>query len=205
MRALSKRRIGLLGGSFNPAHEGHVHISLQAIKRLQLDEVWWLVSPKNPLKEASGLADVQTRLSIARTICKPHKKLIVRDDEITQKLFYTVDTVAYFQRRYAHTRFVWLMGADNLAQFHRWRGWQKIALSIRIAVLDRAPYSFKSLASKAAKRLAKKRLPASSARLITSLQAPIWVYLSIPRHPLSATQLRKKLGKNAFLRHSEDN
>lgn len=203
LNRFAKRRIGLLGGSFNPAHAGHVHISLQAIKHLGLDEVWWLVSPKNPLKQAGALADSHTRLHHAQIIAAPHPNIRVRDDEMAQHIYYTSDSISYFKKHYPYTRFVWLMGADNLAQFHRWRDWQMLAHRIPIAVLDRAPYNFTALAQKMALRFKNKRIPATKSHMLCAGNAPKWVYLTIPRHKLSATLLRKTLGQNAFFRHNK--
>lgn len=197
----AKPRIGLLGGSFNPAHAGHLHISLEAIKRLGLDEVWWLVSPRNPLKKADDLADYQTRLDFARTLVA-HSKIRILDIEAKQKLYYSIDTVRYLTRHYPHTHFVWLMGADNLAGFHRWRAWQELAARIPIAILDRAPYAQRALHGRFAQQFRMNRLPASAAHRLAENPLPSWVYLSIPRHPLSATSLRKKLGSAAFVVHN---
>lgn len=195
------RRIGLLGGSFNPAHEGHLHISLEAMKRLKLDEVWWLVSPQNPLKKAGDLAAYAKRFASAMHAAQ-HKRIRVLDVEAKHGLYYTIDTLKFLQARHRDCRFVWLMGADNLAQFHRWRAWREIARRVPVVVLDRAPYGLRALHGKFAIRFARARLSASKARLIAGLQAPRWAYLTIPRHPLSASYLRKTLGKGAFLRHS---
>ena len=197
----AKPRIGLLGGSFNPAHAGHVHISLEAMKRLGLDEVWWLVSPRNPLKKADDLADYATRLTFARRLAA-HTPIRVLDIEAQQGLHYTVDTIAYLTRLYRTTRFVWLMGADNLAGFHRWRSWRTIAAMVPIAVLDRAPYAVRSLRGRFAQQFHTRRLPAAHAARITESALPAWVYLTIPRHPLSATYLRKTLGSSAFMVHN---
>lgn len=203
MSGFTKKRIGLLGGSFNPAHVGHVHISLEALKRLNLDEIWWLISPKNPLKEASSLADVNLRLDFARALTKSHRRIVVRDDEIRMRLFYSIDSMTYLQKRYGRTQFVWLMGADNLKHFHAWKAHRAILQRVPIAVLDRAPYALCALASKTALTFKKYRISARAAALLASAKPPAWVYVCIPRHPLSATFLRKSLGKNAFLRHNE--
>lgn len=195
----AKPRIGLLGGSFNPAHAGHIHISLEAIKRLGLDEVWWLVSPKNPLKKADDLHDIATRLHVACSLTAAHARIVVRDDEIRHHLYYTIDSVTHLKAHYPTTQFVWLMGADNLKHFHRWKGYRALAAMLPVAVLDRSPYSFAALASKAALRYRHSRISPRKARLLAGLQAPAWVYIPIPRHPLSATFLRKTLGAKAFL------
>lgn len=197
------RRIGLLGGSFNPAHAGHVHISLEALKRLQLDEIWWLVSPKNPLKAANDLAGYDVRLEYASALTTQHPRITVLDIEARQNLYYTIDTIRFLQARHRDCHFVWLMGADNLAGFHRWKNWRQIARRIPIAILDRAPFNFKSLHARYALAYAKCRVPAVEAKSLATAAAPCWAYITIPRHPLSATFLRKTLGKNAYVRHSE--
>ena len=199
MRA--RRRIGLLGGSFNPAHAGHLHISREALKRLGLDAVWWLVSPQNPLKASGELADYAVRLEAARHAAHDGR-IQVLDVEARERLFYTIDTIRYLQQQYPHTQFVWLMGADNLAGFHRWRAWREIAARVPIAVLDRAPYGMKALHQRFARTFAAARQAEPQARKLLEKPAPAWVYLSIPRHPLSATFLRKTLGKDAFSRHT---
>ncbi len=198
---LARRRIGLLGGSFNPAHAGHLHISVEALKRLGLDEIWWLVSPQNPLKTSDDLAAYATRLEKAEAVVN-HARIHVLDIEEQAGLSYTVDTIAYLQHLFPDTHFVWLMGADNLAGFHRWRAWRDIAQMVPIAVLDRAPYGLRALHQRFARTYAKARLDEKQARDLASSEAPAWVYLSIPRHPLSSTYLRKTLGKAAFKGHN---
>lgn len=195
-----QRRIGLLGGSFNPAHAGHLHISLEALKRLQLDEVWWLVSPQNPLKSSSELAAYAQRLESARHLAR-HPRLKVLTLEQAHGLYYTVDTLRFLTRRTRH-QFVWLMGADNLMHFHRWRQWRAIAQLVPIAVLDRAPYGLKALHGRFARRMRAHQLPASAAGMLADAPTPAWAYLTIPRHPLSATFLRNLLGSRAFIRHT---
>lgn len=196
------RRIGLLGGSFNPAHAGHLHISEEALKRLDLDEVWWLVSPKNPLKKASDLAEYAVRFSYAKQLAR-HPRIKVLDLEQRKNLYYTIDTLRFLKKRHCGTRFVWLMGADNLAGFHRWRSWRQIAALVPIAIMDRAPYALRALGAPFARSFSATRLPASAAGILATKPAPAWLYLSLPRHPLSSTYLRKTLGKNAFLRHTK--
>ncbi len=195
------RRIGLLGGSFNPAHAGHFHISCEALKRLKLDEVWWLVSPQNPLKRSTELADYPTRFETARALAR-HPRMRVLDLEAQYGLYYTIDTIRYLQQHYPHHQFVWLMGADNLANFHRWRAWQEIAGRVPIAVLDRAPHALQALHERFARRFAGARVQPNAAAELAKKPTPAWVYLSIPRHPMSATYLRKTLGTAAYLRHN---
>lgn len=195
------RRIGLLGGSFNPAHAGHRHISCEALKRLQLDEIWWLVSPQNPLKRSSDMAAYDTRLSYASALAA-HPRIRVLDIEAREGLHYTIDTLQFLRRRYPRHQFVWLMGADNLAGFHRWKAWRRIAGLLPIAVLDRAPYALRALHGPFASRYRAARLPAAHAESLAGSPVPAWGYITLPRHPLSSTHLRKTLGKNAFLRHT---
>lgn len=197
----AKMTVGLLGGSFNPAHEGHLHISLEAIKRLKLDQVWWLVSPQNPLKAKEDMAGFEQRLNYARSLAR-HPQIKVLDFEQKHRLRYSYDTIRALQQSYPHIRFIWLMGADNLAQFSRWRSWRKIFHLLPIAVLDRAPFSHVAVRMLAAARFASKRLNASNAPKLAAKTPPAWLYLHIPRHPGSATQLRKELGKSAFLGHN---
>jgi nicotinate-nucleotide adenylyltransferase len=194
------RRIGLLGGSFNPAHEGHLHITLEAFKRLGLSEVWWLVSPHNPLKSRSDLADYSKRFASAAHWAH-HPRIRVLDIEERKGFRYSIDTIAYLQKRHHDAQFVWLMGADNLAHFHRWKSWQTLLHRLPMVILDRAPYAFAALRSRAALRYRHKRLT-NSRLVLRKKNLPMWVYLTIPRHPQSATNLRKTLGAKAFLEHN---
>ena len=197
---MKARRIGLLGGSFNPAHEGHAHISREAIKRLKLDEVWWLVSPQNPLKSKQDLAPYAARLASAKALAH-HPRIRVLDLEAVHGLYYTIDTLRYLIARHPRTRFVWLMGADNLAHFHRWKSYKRLANLVSIGVLDRTPYAFSGLHGRFALWRRDRRLPAAAVRLLPQRVAH-WCYITIPRHTLSATYLRKTLGDKAFLRHT---
>ncbi len=188
-------RIGLLGGSFNPAHEGHLHISLEALKRLGLDEIWWLVSPANPLKDPATLADYAERLAGAQ-IAAAHPRIRVLDNEQKLGTRYTIDTLKALQRRYPDVGFVWLMGADNLTSFHRWRRWREITRRVPIAVFDRVPYQHGALSSRFAKVLAVQRIAPEAARTLVSRPLPAWSYLFILPHAASATEIRKTLGKH---------
>ncbi len=182
-------RIGLLGGSFNPAHDGHRAISLFALKRLKLDRVWWLVSPGNPLKDVSGLPDLTARITAAQKIaCDP--RIIVTGIEAEFRTRYTVDTIAKLRRRFPRARFVWLMGADNLSQFSRWRDWQTISALLPMAIIDRPSDSLRAAASTAAQRLARYRLDEAEAGNLADRAAPAWVFLRGLKLPLSSTQLR---------------
>jgi nicotinate-nucleotide adenylyltransferase len=183
------RRIGLFGGSFNPAHAGHLHVSLWALKRLRLDEVWWLVSPQNPLKPDAGMAPFAERLAGARALVR-HPRIRVSDAEARFGTRYTADTVAILRRRMPTVRFVWLMGADNLIQAPLWKAWSSIFNGLPVAVFDRPTYSLRALAGKAARRFAKARLRESHAGFLAGTEPPAWVYLHIPLHAASATAIR---------------
>lgn len=146
-------KIGLLGGSFNPAHEGHLHVADMGIKRLGLDYVWFLVSPQNPLKPVAGMMPLCHRLATARKLTAGNHRLIVSDFEQTIGSRYTIDTIRALNARFPLVRFVWLMGSDNLEQFHRWQRWQEIAARLPIAVVLRPGSTLAPLRAKAIKRL----------------------------------------------------
>jgi len=185
------RRIGLLGGSFNPAHRGHLHLSLNALQRLDLDEVWWLVSPQNPLKPVAGMAPFPVRLDQARQVAAGHKGIRVTDLE--SRLggsYYTVDTLKALRRRFPRLRFVWLMGGDNLVQIRHWERWAEIFRTVPIAVFDRPPYSLKALAGLAARRFARERLSSTAARRLAETKPPAWAFFHTRLDPTSATLIR---------------
>ena len=186
-------RIGLLGGSFNPPHLAHRAISLFAIKRLKLDRVWWLVTPGNPLKDSGGLRDLDARAEAARKVADvPRIDISCLESVIGTR--YTVDTISYLRRRASGLRFVWIMGADNLAQFHRWQNWRRIASVMPIAVIDRPPQSFRALAAPAAQALARYRLPENQAARLADQHAPAWVFLTGLKLDMSSTGLRNPDG-----------
>ncbi len=182
-------RTGLLGGSFNPAHRGHRRITLAAIHALALDEAWWLVSPGNPLKPAKGMAPISVRLASARAMAR-RSPIRATDIEARLGTRYTIDTIRALQRRYPKRRFIWLMGADNLAQFHRWRDWRGIARSIPIAVIARPGYDGAVFAAPAMAWLRRFRRPVSSAETWTTWRLPALVLLRFRPDPTSATQIR---------------
>ena len=183
-------RIGLLGGSFNPAHEGHRHISLVALRRLQLDRVWWLVSPQNPLKRPEDLDDYAARLAGARAAAR-HPRIAVSDFERRFGLRFTCETIAALQRRYRGVRFVWLMGADNLAGFHLWKNWRDIARAAPIAVFARPESEIRAPFSAAACWLQRWRLDEEDAKLLADRRPPCWAYLTETSHPASSTAIRQ--------------
>jgi nicotinate-nucleotide adenylyltransferase len=190
-----KRTVGLLGGSFNPAHEGHRHISLYALKMLGLDAVWWMVSPQNPLKPTKDMAPLEKRLEAARTASR-HPKIYVTDIETRLNTRYTVDTLAALKTHFPRTRFIWLMGADNLRQFHRWHRWQDIFKSVPVCVLDRPPRHDSVRACPAAGRFRPYLIDQSKCAALKRLSPPAWTILHIPLDDTSATAIRAAGRKN---------
>jgi nicotinate-nucleotide adenylyltransferase len=188
-------RIGLFGGSFNPAHEAHRAASLLAWKRLALDQVWWLATPGNPLKETSRLPPLPQRVVRARTVAAS-PFIRVTDIEATLGTRYTYDTVSRLRDRHPGVRFVLLIGGDILAEFHRWRRWRELAGLVPLAVIDRGGWTFRALASPAAQALAPTRVPEHAAARLASLPPPAWVFLHGLKSPQSSTALRH-LSKSA--------
>jgi nicotinate-nucleotide adenylyltransferase len=182
-------KIGLLGGSFNPPHEAHLAVSLLAMRRLGLDRAWWLVTPGNPLKDTRVLAPLAERMAAARDVAA-HPRIDVTDLEAAIGTRFTADTIAWLTRRFPAVRFVWIMGADNLAQFHLWQNWRGIAEAVPIAVVDRLGASYAAAASPAAQALASGRIRESDARALADRKPPAWVYLHGLKSPLSSTAIR---------------
>ena len=187
-----RARIGLLGGSFNPAHDGHLYISQVALRRLGLDRVWWLVSPGNPLKKKSGMASLQARLSHAHLIARDNSRIDVSDLEREIQTVYTIDTVGYLTRALPHVKFVWLMGADNLTQIPEWRRWPFLFRVLPIAVFDRSTYAREALLSEAGRFFARSRLPSRMAARLGYSKSPTWVFVRSRLHPESGTRLRRQ-------------
>jgi len=183
-------RIGILGGSFNPAHEGHREISLAALKILHLDAVWWLVSPGNPLKDPSSYAPYPERLAKARSIAN-HHRIVVSNFEERKNLQYTVDTIDALQSLWPQMDFVWLMGADSLETFDRWKDWRRIAAMTPIAVFNRPGHERAFETAQAAQELAAFRAPETEAAAVVSAEPPAWTFISSTANPTSATELRK--------------
>ena len=184
------KKIGLLGGSFNPAHGGHRRISLFALEALGLDEVWWLVSPGNPLKPKAGMAPLAARLGSARRQAR-RARIVPTAIERELGTRFTVDTLAKLQSRYPKHRFVWLMGSDNLAQFDRWKAWQKIARTMPIAVIARPGYEGAARASLAGAWLGRYRRSAASLKHRAGWSAPALIHLRFDPDPRSATAIRR--------------
>jgi nicotinate-nucleotide adenylyltransferase len=183
------QRIGLYGGSFNPAHEGHRNASLLALRRLALDQLWWLVTPGNPLKSHDGLPPLEERMRKAAEMAA-HPCIVVSGAERELGTRYTADFIEVLKQREPRVRFVWVMGSDNLAQFHRWERWRDIAAALAIAVVNRPGFLSSPLSAPAAQALRAFRLAEESAPALASLEPPAWVYLVGPRTAASSTALR---------------
>ncbi|MFP6746938.1 MAG: nicotinate-nucleotide adenylyltransferase [Alphaproteobacteria bacterium] len=188
---MARLKIGLLGGSFNPAHEGHRHISLLALQQLRLDQVWWLVSPQNPLKPQAGMAPFAHRLAGAKAMAR-HPRIRASDLEARLGTRFTVDTLAALRRRRPRHAFVWLMGADNLVQLPRWRRWREIFESMPLAIFNRAgpdqDGGHRALAGPAAARFARYRIPRPAELPLTP--PPAWCFLFSRLHAASSTAIR---------------
>lgn len=181
--------IGLMGGSFNPPHAGHLHISRIALNRLGLDRLWWLVTPGNPLKNRSGNASFARRLARAEALAQ-HPRIDVTGFEAARASVYTADMLGFLTRRFPGVRFIWVMGADNLVTFHHWRNWRDIMALAAIAVIDRPGYRYGARAGKAARCFAHAYVDESDCRGLHRYQPPAWTFLNAPLSGLSSTELR---------------
>jgi nicotinate-nucleotide adenylyltransferase len=180
-----------MGGSFNPPHAGHQLAAGEALQRLGLDELWWIVTPGNPLKSHGALKPLADRMDAVRLLARDPR---LRDTSFEAALGspYTAVTLEFLKRRYPGVRFVWVMGADNLATFHRWQDWRGIAATMPIAVVDRPDYRLPALASQAARALERSRIPEAKARTLATLPPPAWVFLTNPLAPHSSTAIRQR-------------
>lgn len=181
--------IGLFGGTFDPPHEAHLAACLLAMKRLNLDRVWWLVTPGNPLKDTRHLNPLQARIAAARALAR-HPRIVVSGLEAVIKTRYTYDTIRFLLAHCHGVRFVWIMGADNLRSFHRWQHWRRIADLVPIAVVDRLGPSLYANAGIAGQALSHARIQESAAKSLPARKPPAWVYLHGLKSPLSSTALR---------------
>ena len=185
---MARLRVGLLGGSFNPAHNGHRHVSLLALQLLRLDQVWWLVSPQNPLKATAGMASLERRFERARELAR-HPRIRVSDLERELGTRYTADTLPALKCRFGRIAFVWLMGADNLVQIPAWRRWPEIFEAMPVAVFDRPTYSYRALAGTAAHRFRGCRVGRSWC--LAGRKPPAWCFIRARPDPASATSIRQ--------------
>ncbi len=181
--------VGLFGGSFNPPHAGHALVAEIALRRLRLDQLWWMVTPGNPLKDPHALAPLAERIALCEKItADPRNK--VTAFEASHNVRYTADTLALVRRRYPRVHFVWVMGADNLKDFHRWQRWREIAATVPIAVIDRPGSTLSFLSSKMAKTFERARIDEAGAPMLARLTPPAWTFIHGPRSSLSSTALR---------------
>lgn len=181
--------VGLLGGSFNPPHEGHLKISLHALQRLGLDRVWWLVTPGNPLKDPGELEDLERRIARCEAVAS-HPAIEVTAFEASHRVRYTEDTLSILKRRRPRLKFVWIMGADNLASFHHWQNWRRIAGMMPILVVDRPGSTFSAISAPAAIALDRYRIPEGDLTGLAELAPPAWAFLHGPLSGLSSTAIR---------------
>lgn len=186
--ALAGQSVGLLGGSFDPPHSGHVHITRHALRRFELDRIWWLVSPGNPLK-VRGPAPLQKRIKACERIMQ-HPRVEVTDIEARLGTHVTAKTLAVLLARYPGVRFVWLMGADNLANFHKWRNWRWIMNNVPIGVLARPGDRLSARMSPAARLYAPYRIPGNASQLLARASAPSWCFVNVPMIDQSSTRIR---------------
>jgi nicotinate-nucleotide adenylyltransferase len=184
-------RIGLLGGSFNPAHEGHLFISYLALRRLKLHEVWWLVSPQNPLKSSADMAAMHARIDRARQVAR-HPRVRVLALEGRMGTRYTADTLTKMKYLLHDSKFIWLMGADAFLDLPRWEHWQRIFHTAPVAVFGRPSYSLRVTAAKAALRFAGRRVQEADAGGLLERKLPAWVFFRSIRHPASSTLIRQE-------------
>jgi nicotinate-nucleotide adenylyltransferase len=182
-------KIGLFGGTFDPPHAAHRAACLLAMRRLDLDRIWWLVTPGNPLKDTHGLAPLSERIAAAQALAN-HPRIVVTGVEAEMRTRYTHDTVRTLTARCPGVHFVWIMGADNLRSFHRWQKWRDIANVVPIAVVDRVGPSLYAIAGPAGNALARFRIREDAARSLALRKPPVWVFLHGLKSPLSSTALR---------------
>lgn len=185
------QRIGLFGGSFNPAHRGHEMVALYALKKLKLDWVWWLVAPQNPLKDPGETGEYETRLAFTRTIAQ-HPRFVVTDLERqigSRTTAETLDRMAPVLRR---ANFVWIMGADSFANLHRWHDWLEIPAALPLAILARPGYSLRALGGPAATRFDDQQVPSIAAPQLVTMAPPAWCFIPMPLRPESSTEIRRQ-------------
>ena len=187
--------VGLFGGSFNPPHKGHELVAEIALRRIGLDQLWWMVTPGNPLKNHNELASLEERIALSRQMA-PGPRVKVTAFEAANDLHYTAQTLAFVKARNPGINFVWIMGADNLRQFHKWQDWRAIAETFPIAVIDRPGSTLAYLSSKMAKTFSNARVDEDDAAILPFLKAPAWTFIHGPRSSLSSSAIRSELATN---------
>lgn len=188
-------RVGLFGGSFNPPHAGHVLVTEIALRRLKLDQLWWIVTPGNPLKDTKALPSLAERIALSERIIED-PRIKVTGFEALHKVRFTADTLQIIKHRNPGVNFSWVMGADNLKNFHRWQNWQSIAKTFPIAVIDRPGATLSYLSSVMAKTFDYARLDESEAPSLLTYKAPAWTFIHGPRSPLSSSAIRRAVASS---------
>lgn len=188
----TRARIGLFGGSFDPPHPGHLHVAETAMRRLNLDQVWWFPTPGNPLKETPS--DYEARLGAVRIMTENNRGFQVSDIEHRLHLRYTIDLVRLLRKHCPHAKLTWIMGGDSLMTFHYWKDWQQLAHLVPVAVVARPGFELAARVSPFAKAFRQNRLPDRAARILPGHDTPAWIYLPAPLNPLSSTAIRKARG-----------
>lgn len=189
---IKHQQIGILGGSFNPAHEGHVHISRLALDHLALDQVWWMVTPQNPLKPVGDMAPFAERFAAAKDVASADSRILLKDDEFRLGTRYTAETLPLVIAEHQDARFVWIMGADNLVQMEQWENWPVIFNALPIAIFARPPYDSGVPVCAAATRFEDNRIDQSRGAELAETEPPAWIYFDTPLNPKSATQIRSR-------------
>ncbi|MEM7214683.1 MAG: nicotinate-nucleotide adenylyltransferase [Pseudomonadota bacterium] len=185
-------RIGLFGGSFNPPHDGHLNVSDLALKRLKLDQIWWIVTPGNPLKDTTELPGLATRIRLCRELVR-HPRIKITAFEAAFKVRYSADTIRLVRKYRLRHKFVWLMGADNLAELHRWQDWREITEMLPIAVIDRPGSTLSYRSARAAITLSRHRIDEADASLLPDMKPPAWTFIHGPRSMHSSTAIRSSV------------
>jgi nicotinate-nucleotide adenylyltransferase len=194
-----RTRVGLLGGSFNPAHAGHRHVAELARRRLGLDQVWLMVSPGNPLKPQRGMASLPLRLASARAVADG-RRVVATAIESRLGTRFTIDTLRALQQRFPRVAFVWIAGADIFEQLPRWQNWREIAHRLPFAILPRPGYNHRALAGRAAHALRSARLPAGAVAVLALCAPPAWIFMTAPQHAASASAIRAHALRDAAVR-----
>lgn len=189
--AWAGQTIGLLPGSFNPAHAGHLALAQHGLRLFGLHEVWFMVSPGNPLKSSAEMASLKRRIDSVAGLIAPHPKLRLSTLESRIASRYTVDLISFLRKKYPRTRFILLMGADNWRQFRQWRQWRRIAAMVSIAIFARPRYDYTQMGGLAAHRYRQRRLTGGDVRHLAATEPPAWAFLPIPLLSISATELRR--------------
>ena len=184
----TRARIGLFGGSFDPPHGGHLHVAETALKRLNLDQIWWFPTPGNPLKEDPS--DYEARLGAVRILTQNNRAFEVSNIEKQAHLRYTIDLVRLLRKHCPHAKLTWIMGGDSLTNFHRWKDWKSLAHQVPIAVIARPGSERSALVSPFAKAFQQSRLSHRAARMLPGHETPAWIYLPAPLNPVSSTAIR---------------